>query len=309
MSKQNTTSTRAAATGAGTASAGRPTKWVSFVGSGPGDPGLLTVGAVELLREALVSAGLPADAVQSIDEFGRDGATELMRARGFVDVLIPRGSAQLIQTVVRESTVPVIETGAGVVHVYLDASADARMAVDIAVDAKVSRPSVCNAMETLLVHRDAAPRVLPDVLDALRDRGVTVHGDEAVRALWPAAVPATEEDWAAEYLSLDLAVRVVDSVEDRLRADGVKPLRREGERDGRWVLMDFGDIVVHVQHREERTFYQLERLWKDCPTVPLRLGPPAEGLDEAPEHADVAGEAGGAWPPPAPDDSPDRLGD
>ncbi|RIJ25767.1 glutamate-5-semialdehyde dehydrogenase, partial [Clavibacter michiganensis subsp. insidiosus] len=169
---------------------------------------------VDLMRGALERAGLPADAVQTVDAHGRAGAARLMRARGLVDVLVPRGSAELIRTVVEESTVPVIETGAGVVHVYLDASADARMAVDIAVDAKVSRPSVCNAMETLLVHRDAAPRILPSVLDALRDRGVTVHGDSAVRDLWPDAAPATDEDWAAEYLSLDVAVRVVDSVED-----------------------------------------------------------------------------------------------
>ncbi|MDA3805774.1 glutamate-5-semialdehyde dehydrogenase [Clavibacter sp. CT19] len=169
---------------------------------------------VEVMREAVAEAGLPADAVQTVDPHGRAGAARLMRARGLVDVLVPRGSADLIRTVVEESTVPVIETGAGVVHVYLDASADAAMAVDIAVDAKVSRPSVCNAMETLLVHRDAAPRVLPAVLDALRVRGVTIHGDEAVRGLWPGAVPATDEDWAAEYLSLDLAVRVVDSAED-----------------------------------------------------------------------------------------------
>ncbi|UQB12184.1 glutamate-5-semialdehyde dehydrogenase [Clavibacter nebraskensis] len=169
---------------------------------------------VDLMRGALERAGLPADAVQTVDAHGRAGAARLMRARGLVDVLVPRGSAELIRTVVEESTVPVIETGAGVVHVYLDASADARMAVDIAVDAKVSRPSVCNAMETLLVHRDAAPRILPAVLDALRDRGVTVHGDAAVRDLWPDAVPATDEDWAAEYLSLDVAVRVVDSMED-----------------------------------------------------------------------------------------------
>ncbi|MFT7765327.1 glutamate-5-semialdehyde dehydrogenase [Clavibacter tessellarius] len=169
---------------------------------------------VEVMRAAVADAGLPADAVQTVDAHGRAGAARLMRARGLVDVLVPRGSADLIRTVVEESTVPVIETGAGVVHVYLDASADAAMAVGVAVDAKVSRPSVCNAMETLLVHREAAPRILPAVLDALRDRGVTIHGDAAVRDLWPAAVSATDEDWAAEYLSLDLAVRVVDSAED-----------------------------------------------------------------------------------------------
>jgi glutamate-5-semialdehyde dehydrogenase len=169
---------------------------------------------VEAMRGALDDAGLPRDAVQTVDAHGRAGAARLMRARGLVDVLVPRGSADLIRTVVEESTVPVIETGAGVVHVYLDASADAAMSTAIAVDAKVSRPSVCNAMETLLVHRDAAPRVLPGVLAALRDRGVTVHGDEAVVALWPDAVPAGDDDWAAEYLSLDLAVRVVDSLDD-----------------------------------------------------------------------------------------------
>ncbi|WP_228494459.1 glutamate-5-semialdehyde dehydrogenase [Clavibacter sp. VKM Ac-2873] len=171
---------------------------------------------VDLMRGALERVGLPADAVQTVDAHGRAGAGRLMRARGLVDVLVPRGSAELIRAVVEESTVPVIETGAGVVHVYLDASADERMAIDIAVDAKVSRPSVCNAMETLLVHRDAAPRLLPGVLDALRDRGVTVHGDAVVRELWPDAVPATDEDWAAEYLSLDVAVRVVDSMEDAI---------------------------------------------------------------------------------------------
>ena len=135
---------------------------------------------VELLQEALESVGLPGDAVQTIDEFGRDGATQLMQARGKVDVLIPRGSAELIDTVVRESKVPVIETGAGVVHLFLDESADERMAVDIAVNAKVQRPSVCNALETLLVDARAAERLLPPVLSALRAQGVTLHADERV---------------------------------------------------------------------------------------------------------------------------------
>jgi len=168
---------------------------------------------VEILQESLGSVGLPGDAVQTIDEFGRDGARELMRARGFVDVLIPRGSAELIQAVVSESTVPVIETGAGVVHVFLDESADEQMAVDIVHNAKTQRVSVCNALETLLVHRDAAPRVLPAVLDRLRATGVTIHGDDATRALFPDAVPATEEDWLAEYYSLDLAVAIVDDLD------------------------------------------------------------------------------------------------
>ena len=171
---------------------------------------------VELLQEALESAGLPGDAVQTIDEFGRAGATELMHATGKVDVLIPRGSADLINTVVRESTVPVIETGAGVVHVFLDESADETMAVDIAVNAKVQRPSVCNALETLLVDRRAAARLLPPVLSALRAQGVTLHADEATRAIFADAVPATEEDWATEHMSLDLSVAVVDDLDAAL---------------------------------------------------------------------------------------------
>lgn len=171
---------------------------------------------VELLQEALESVGLPVDAVQTIDEFGRDGATRLMQARGKVDVLIPRGSAQLIDTVVRESKVPVIETGAGVVHVFLDESADEQMAVDIVVNAKVQRPSVCNALETLLVDARAADRLLPPVLSALRAHGVTLHADERARAIFPDAIPAVDEDWATEHMSLDLSVCLVDDLDAAL---------------------------------------------------------------------------------------------
>ncbi|POH67521.1 glutamate-5-semialdehyde dehydrogenase [Cryobacterium zongtaii] len=164
---------------------------------------------VALIHEALVAAGLPGECVQTIDPFGRAGATALMQARGLVDVLIPRGNAGLIQAVVTESTVPVIETGAGVVHIFLDASANEQWAADIVHNAKVQRPSVCNAVETVLVHEQAAERVLPGVLAKLAGAGVTIHGDAAVRALYPAAVPATDEDWATEYMSLDLSVKVV----------------------------------------------------------------------------------------------------
>ena len=171
---------------------------------------------VGLLQDALESVGLPRDAVQTIDEFGRDGATALMQARGLVDVLIPRGSASLIDAVVRESKVPVIETGAGVVHLYLDASADAAMAAQIAVNSKVQRPSVCNALETLLVDARAADRLLPPVLAALREHGVTLHADERARAIFPDAVSATEDDWATEHMSLDLSVGVVDGLDAAL---------------------------------------------------------------------------------------------
>ncbi|MEO7006640.1 MAG: glutamate-5-semialdehyde dehydrogenase [Terrimesophilobacter sp.] len=168
---------------------------------------------IDLIQEACASVGLPATSVQTIDEFGRDGATQLMRARGYVDVLIPRGSANLINTVVTESKVPVIETGAGVVHVFLDESANQQWSVDIVRNAKVQRPSVCNALETLLVHRAAAGRLLPAVLGALTDAGVTVHADESARTIYPNALPTTEEDWSTEHLSLDVSVRVVDDLD------------------------------------------------------------------------------------------------
>jgi len=171
---------------------------------------------VGLIQDALVSVGLPREAVQTIDEFGREGAQQLMAARGHVDVLIPRGSAQLIDTVVRESKVPVIETGAGVVHLYLDASAEEAMAVDIAVNSKVQRPSVCNALETLLVDATAAERLLPPVLTALRERGVTIHADERTRAIFPDSVPVADEDWDTEHMSLDLSVKVVDDLDEAL---------------------------------------------------------------------------------------------
>ncbi|WP_417562641.1 glutamate-5-semialdehyde dehydrogenase [Microbacterium sp.] len=171
---------------------------------------------VEVMRGALEAVGIDPEAVQTVDDFGRDGARELMRARGLVDVLVPRGSAQLIETVVTESSVPVIETGAGVVHIVLDESAPLEWARDIVVNAKVQRPSVCNAVETVLVHRDAAQRLVGPVVQALHDAGVTVHGDTAVAALAPDVVPATDDDWALEHLSLDLSMRVVDDLDDAL---------------------------------------------------------------------------------------------
>ena len=171
---------------------------------------------VEVIQGALDEAGLPTEAVQTIDEFGRDGARQLMRARGQVDVLIPRGSGDLIDAVVAESTVPVIETGAGVVHVYLDESADESMAVEIVHNSKVQRPSVCNALETLLVNAASAPRLLPAVLARLRASGVTVHADERAAAIFGDVVPATADDWSTEYMSLDIAVRVVDDLDQAM---------------------------------------------------------------------------------------------
>ena len=137
---------------------------------------------VRVLRDAVGGAGLPADAVQLVPGEGRESVRELMRARGLVDVLIPRGGASLIRTVVQESTVPVIETGTGNCHVYVDAQADLDMAIDILINSKAQRPSVCNSAETLLVHQDIAPEFLPRALDALAEAGVTVHADERVLA-------------------------------------------------------------------------------------------------------------------------------
>lgn len=171
---------------------------------------------VRVMRDALSAQGVDPEAIQSVDDFGRDGARALMNARGLVDVLVPRGSAGLIETVVTESTVPVIETGAGVVHIVVDASARADWARDIVLNAKTQRPSVCNAVETVLVHRDAADRLLPELLASVIDAGVTVHGDEATRATDSRVVPATDDDWAREYGTLDLAVRVVDDLDEAL---------------------------------------------------------------------------------------------
>ncbi len=171
---------------------------------------------IAAMRRALATQDVSPEAIQTVDDFGRDGARALMQARGLVDVLVPRGSAQLIETVVTESSVPVIETGAGVVHIFLDETAREDWSRDIVLNAKVQRPSVCNAVETVLVHRAAAERLVPVIVPALQQAGVTVHADAAVAALAADVVPATEEDWATEYLSLDIAIRVVDDVDDAL---------------------------------------------------------------------------------------------
>ncbi|MEW2436270.1 glutamate-5-semialdehyde dehydrogenase [Streptomyces caniferus] len=169
---------------------------------------------VDVLRDAVQSAGLPADAVQLVPGESRDSVRELMRARGLVDVLIPRGGASLIRTVVEESTVPVIETGTGNCHVYVDEAADLDMAVDILVNSKAQRPSVCNAAETVLVHAGIAKKFLPRALEALTQAGVIVHGDAAWQQAGPGLVaPATDEDWATEYLSYDIAAAVVPDMD------------------------------------------------------------------------------------------------
>ncbi|MGZ8742478.1 MAG: glutamate-5-semialdehyde dehydrogenase [Nocardioides sp.] len=167
---------------------------------------------VAVLRDAAEASGLPADVVQLVPGEGHEPAKALMRARGLVDVLIPRGGAGLIRSVVEESTVPVIETGVGNCHVYVDADADLDQALKIVLNAKTHRPSVCNAAESLLVHAAVAPEFLPRVVTALQGAGVTVHGDAAFARL-DGVEPASDEDYDAEYLSLDISAAVVPDLD------------------------------------------------------------------------------------------------
>ncbi|GAA3103257.1 glutamate-5-semialdehyde dehydrogenase [Nonomuraea salmonea] len=178
---------------------------------------------VRVMQDALAGTEVPAGAVQLVPGQSRDSVKELMRARGLVDVLIPRGGASLINSVVEGSTVPVIETGVGNCHVYVDAEADVDLAVQILVNAKAQRPSVCNAAETFLVHQDVADAFVPKALAALREAGVTVHGDERIAGYDAQVVPVTEDDFYAEYLSLDIAAAVVGSLEE-----AVAHIRRYG---------------------------------------------------------------------------------
>jgi len=174
---------------------------------------------VKVLRQALEQAGYPADLVQTVDAYGRAGGVAMMQARGLIDVLIPRGGAGLIQTVVENSKVPVIETGVGIVHVYVDQAANLDDALNIVMNSKTQRVGVCNALETLLVHQAIAPEFMPTVLTALADAGVLIHGDAATQQLAPPGitiVPATELDWQTEYLALEISIRVVDSLEQAI---------------------------------------------------------------------------------------------
>lgn len=170
---------------------------------------------VSVLRKAIAESGLPANAVQLLDATTRDSVKELMKARGLVDVLIPRGGASLIRTVVEESTVPVIETGVGNCHVYVDEAADLEKALGVVLNSKTQRLSTCNTAESLLVHSALSESFLPLVIEELINAGVTIHGDPRVTA-FDGVVPATSEDWGKEYLSADISLAVVDSLDDAL---------------------------------------------------------------------------------------------
>ena len=173
-----------------------------------------TVAAI--LAQAAEGAGIPAGSIQFIDTSDRQAVQDLIHMNGLVDVVIPRGGAGLIQAVVRNASVPVIETGAGVCHTYVDKDADVEMAMKIAFNAKVQRPSVCNAMETLLVHKDIADKFLPMMLMMYNSSAVEIRGDEAVQKYSGQVHPVTEEDWSTEYGDLRLSVKIVDSIEEAM---------------------------------------------------------------------------------------------
>ena len=174
---------------------------------------------ISILRRAVESAGLPVDSISGIDQYGREGAHVLMHARDYVDLLIPRGGADLINMVVQESIVPVIETGVGNVHMFIDSTATVKTAVDLVLNSKTHRPSVCNSLETLLVHEKAAKRVLPKILERLDGAGVIVHADSDVSALAPAGMKirrVSRRDWAKEYLGLEIAIKLVSGIEEAI---------------------------------------------------------------------------------------------
>ena len=178
------------------------------------------VALVAVMQDGLEAAGLPRHAIQLVPGTSHESVKHLMQARGLVDVLIPRGGAGLIKSVVEGSLVPVIETGVGNCHVYVDADADIDKAINILINSKTQRVSVCNAAETLLVHADVAGEFLPKALAALKDKGVTIHGDAAMADFCSTAgidfAAATEDDWFAEYYSLDLAAGIVDSIDEAI---------------------------------------------------------------------------------------------
>ena len=170
----------------------------------------------QVMREALTATAISPDAVQLVTDTTHESANALMHLNEYVDVLIPRGGRRLIRTVLETATVPVIETGAGVCHIYVDKAADISMAAQIICNAKTSRPSVCNAAECMLIHRDIASRALPEIARPLLEKQVQIRGDDTVCRLVPEAVPATEDDWGREYGDYIIAAKVVDSIEQAM---------------------------------------------------------------------------------------------
>ncbi|THE10639.1 glutamate-5-semialdehyde dehydrogenase [Bacillus timonensis] len=167
---------------------------------------------VKVIQHALKGSNLPIEAVQLLEDTRRETASEMFKLNEYLDVLIPRGGAKLIQTVVQNSTVPVLETGAGNCHVFIDETANPNMAIEIAINAKTQRPSVCNAIENVLVQKDWASNHLGELLSALQEKDVQIHGDEKVQQTGKDIIPACTEDWGTEFLGLEIAVKVVENV-------------------------------------------------------------------------------------------------
>ena len=187
----------------------------------------------KIIREAIKAAGLPEDAVALVEDTSRESAVALMKLSSYLDVIIPRGGAGLIRTVVENATVPAIETGTGNCHIFVDVSADLEMAKSIVINAKTSRPSVCNAEEKLLVHREIAEEFLPDILSALSEKGVEIVGDEMVCEIYPDTTPALDADWETEYLALKIGVKVVDSIDA-----AIEHINKYGSRHSEAIITD-----------------------------------------------------------------------
>ena len=212
---------------------------------------------VDILKETATVNGIPSTAIEFIGILDRDAVVVMCRLRKLVDVIIPRGGAGLIARVVEHSTVPVIETGSGVCHTFVDKTADLDMAIKICINAKTSRPSVCNAMETLLIHKDIAEEFLPKVAAALVEAKVELRGDEASRKIFPDMKEATEDDWATEYNDLILSVKIVDDVDAAIEhinkyssqhSDAI--ITRDANNAKKFELMvDSADVYVNASTR------------------------------------------------------------
>jgi glutamate-5-semialdehyde dehydrogenase len=198
---------------------------------------------VAVVHEALNRSAIPVDAVQLVEDTSRETATEMMKLNKYIDVLIPRGGEGLIQTVVKNATVPVIETGTGNCHVYVDGEADLEMGERIIINAKTSRPAVCNAAETLLVDEAVAGAFLPKALQSLKDMGVELRGCEKTQQIFPDARAAVEEDWYTEYLDYILAVKVVNGVDE-----AIEHINKYGTRHS--------EAIVTTNYNKARKFHQ-----------------------------------------------------
>ncbi len=206
---------------------------------------------VRLVREALRGTDVPIDAVALVESMDREVVDAMLKLKQYIDLVIPRGGQALINMVVEKTTIPVIETGVGNCHVFVDASADLEMARRIVINAKCQRPGVCNAMETLLVHSDLAKTFLPDMIRGLKQNGVEVRGCERTRQVVPDVKEATEDDWATEYLDLVLAVRVVEDV-----AEAIAHITRYGSSHSEAILSnDYGNICRFTSEVDAAAVY------------------------------------------------------